>query len=68
MITSFFTDNIIIQTTVFLISSTALLFLTRPFVKKVAGEDKLKTNAYSIIGKTGIVTKEINSKIGTRSS
>lgn len=68
MVTSFFTDNYIIQTTVFLISSTALLFLTRPFVKKVTGEDKLRTNAYSIIGKTGIVIKEINYKTGTRSS
>ncbi len=61
MIVSFFTNNIIIQTTVFLISSTALLFLTKPFVKKITKTDKVQTNAYSIIGKTAIVTKEIDS-------
>lgn len=35
MITSFFTTNIIIQTIVFLISSTILLFATKPFVKNL---------------------------------
>ena len=33
MITSLFTDNIVIQTTVFVISSTILIFVTKPFVK-----------------------------------
>ena len=64
MITSFFTDSITIQTAVFLITSTALLFLTKPLVKKLSRKDKVQTNAYSIIGKTGIVTIEINSKKG----
>lgn len=64
MVISIFTNNIIIQTTVFLITSTALLFLTKPFVKKFSHKDTVKTNAYSIIGKTGIVVKEINSKTG----
>lgn len=64
MVCSFFTDSIVIQTTVFLISSTALLFLTKPLVKKLSKKDKVQTNAYSIIGKTGIVTREINSKKG----
>ena len=62
MITSFFTDNIFIQTTVFVISSTILIFTTKPFVKKFTqAESSLKTNVYSIIGKTAIVTQEINS-------
>lgn len=64
MIVSLFTDNIILQTAVFVISSTLMLFLTKPFVKKLSHSDKAKTNAYSIIGKKGIVTKEINSKKG----
>lgn len=64
MITSFFTDNVIIQTTVFLITSTALLFLTKPFVKRFSNKDSIKTNAYSIIGKTGIVVKNIDPKKG----
>ena len=61
MIVSLFTDSIIIQTVIFLISSTALLFLTKPFVRKISSTNKIKTNAYSVIGKTGTVVKEINS-------
>ena len=62
MITSFFTDNIFIQTSVFVISSTILIFATKPFVKKFTqAKSPIKTNLYSIIGKTGIVTQEINS-------
>ena len=59
-IVSLFTNNLIIQTAVFVITSTLLLFLTKPFVKKISRSDKFQTNAYSIIGKTGIVTKEIS--------
>ena len=62
MVVSFFTTNIVIQTSVFIISSTILIFATKPFVKKFSKEeDTVKTNVYSIIGKTGIVTEEINS-------
>lgn len=61
---SVFTDSIIIQTAVFVISSTLLLFLTKPLVKKLSHSNKVQTNAYSIIGKKGIVTREINSKKG----
>lgn len=35
MIISVFTNNVIIQSTVFLIVSVILLFATRPFVQKV---------------------------------
>lgn len=62
MITSFFTDNIFIQTAIFVISSTILIFATKPFVKKFTqAKSPIKTNVYSIIGKTAIVTQEINS-------
>ena len=60
MIFSFFTTNIAIQTTVFMLSSTILLFFTRPFVDKLTKKDnEIQTNAYYIIGKKGIVTKDI---------
>lgn len=65
---SLFTDNVIIQTAVFVLSSTGLLFLTKPFVKKFSRDDKVQTNAYSVIGKKGIVTGEIDEKKGIRSS
>ncbi len=52
MVSSFFTGNIIVQTTIFLVVSTLLLFLTKPFVDKMLPKDKIiKTNAYSIEGK-----------------
>ena len=53
-------DSIAIQIGVWVISSIALLFCTRPFANKFAKTDTTVTNAKSIIGKTGIVTKEIN--------
>lgn len=61
MITSLFTDNLVIQTAVFVISSTILIFVTKPFVKKFAtSKNPIKTNVYSIIGKDGIVIEEID--------
>lgn len=60
MIVSFFTGNLAIQTGVFIISSTILLFLSRPFANKVASTQTVQTNAYSIIGKKGIVTQAID--------
>lgn len=66
MVVSLFTDSIIIQTAVFVISSILLIFLTKPIVRKfMHSKDNLATNAYSIIGKKGIVTKEINQTLGT---
>ena len=67
-IVSLFTTNLIVQTTVFVIFSALLLFLTRPFVEKFINknEPSVKTNAYSIIGKEAVVTKTFStsSKIG----
>ena len=61
MIVSLFTSNIIIQTAAFVISSTLLLFVTKPFVKKFVDVKPTNTNAFSIIGKKALVIKEINS-------
>lgn len=65
MLTGFFTDNIIIQTAVFVVTSVLFIFLTRPLAKKLAKTDNtLVTNAFSIIGKKAIVIKEINPTLG----
>ena len=65
MITSFFTDNIIIQTAVFVVTSALFIFFTRPLAKKLDKTDNpLVTNAFSIIGKKAIVVKEINPTLG----
>ncbi len=65
MIVSLFTDNIAIQTATFVISSTILIFFTRKFANKISkNDDSIKTNAYSIIGKKGLVIKDINPESG----
>ncbi len=66
MIVSIFApENIILQCTVCIISSVILLLLTKPIVNKFTKKDKkLETNAYSIIGKKGIVTQDINNTLG----
>lgn len=61
MVVSLFTSNIIIQTAVFVISSSILIFATKPFVKKFLDVKTTNTNAFSIIGKKALVIKEINS-------
>lgn len=66
LITSLFTTNIIIQSTVFVITSTILLLLTKPLIKKFVKTPKTKpTNVYGIIGKEGIVIETIDSLNGT---
>ena len=66
LLVSLFTDNIVIQATVFIISSGILTFFTKPVIKKVLNKDeKIETNAYSIIGKKALVTQESNSTSGT---
>lgn len=58
-------DNLILQSSVFVVSSTLLVFCTKPFVKKFTKKDSnMVTNAYSIIGKKGIVTQDINPTFG----
>ena len=66
MIVSIFApENIILQCTVFVISSVILLLLTKPIVNKFTKKDKiLETNAYSIISKKAIVTQSINNTLG----
>ena len=60
MCVSFVTSNIVIQTAVFVVVSTVLIFLTKPLVNKyVMQKETVPTNACSIIGKTGIVILDI---------
>ena len=63
MCISFFTDNLMIQASVFVILSAVLILATKPFVNKFVNKNETteKTNAFSIIGKTAIVIKDIDS-------
>ena len=58
MVASFFIPNTIVQTAIFVLSSTVLLFATKPLVKKILPGD-VKTNSFSIIGKIAKVTIDI---------
>lgn len=61
MVVSIFTNSIAIQTTVFVVSSAILIPLTKPLADKfINKKDTIPTNTYSLIGKHGIVTTDIN--------
>ena len=58
---SLFIDNISIQIAIFCLSSIALLFCTKPFIKRAFKNSvDIPTNAKSIIGKQGIVLADID--------
>ena len=65
MLISFVTDSIIIQTTVFVLSSGLLIFATKPLVKKFSEKDNTKTNVYSLEGKKAIVIEDIEWSTGS---
>lgn len=65
MLFSLFIVNPIVQVAIFVISSALLIFFTKPLANKFLNKDNVETNVYSIIGKQGIVTKEINPKLAT---
>lgn len=64
MLVSFFTSNIVIQFAVFVISSTILIFATKPLVNKIHKKDTTPTNVYSLVGKRGIVIEDIDWSTG----
>lgn len=56
---SLFISNVIVQTVIFVILSVILICLTRPFAEKMNKNDNIVTNSNAIIGKEGVVTKDI---------
>ena len=56
LVTSFITDSIIVQTAVFVISSTILIFATRKFANKFEEKEEEQKITNSIVGKEGKVT------------
>ena len=60
-ICSAFIDNITIQILIFCIASILLIFCTKPFIRKfMKNSENIHTNAYSIIGKKGLVISDID--------
>ena len=54
-ISCIFTDNILIQSSVFIIVSFVCLIFTRPLVKKITKKKIEHTNSDSLIGRMGLV-------------
>lgn len=64
-LTSLITDSQVIQIAVFTISSILMIIFMKPLIKKVFKDnDSTAMNSNSLIGKTGIVVKEINTLKG----
>ena len=63
-VTCFFTDNILIQSVVFIVVSLACLIATRPLVKKFVNNKKEPTNSDRLIGRVGLVTADILNHTG----
>ena len=62
-IASFITDNVVIQVVVFIIVSIISLLLTKKVVKKIRTRKIVPTNLDRVVGKTGIVTKDITKNV-----
>ena len=61
MISSFFITSTTVQATIFVFASIVLIFATKPLVKKLTkGSTNIKTNAFSIEGKTAKVILDID--------
>lgn len=58
-ITTFFTDNFMIQLIVFVIVSIISLLAMKPLTKKIRDRKYEPTNLDRVIGKEGVVTKDI---------
>lgn len=63
-ISCIFTDNLLIQTLVFVFVSLISLIATRPLVKKFLKNKKQATNSDRLIGRIGIVTIDITNQSG----
>ena len=61
-ITSYITDNTLIQIIVFVIVSVIALFVTKPIIKKYFKRNIIKTNCNELIGKSALVIEEITDK------
>ena len=59
IITTIFTDSILIQSIVFVVVSVIALLITKPLIKKLKKFEVEPTNSDRVIGKVGDVTKKI---------
>ncbi|MBE5821384.1 MAG: NfeD family protein [Clostridiales bacterium] len=65
MVASLFIESLAIQIGIFAVVSSVLILLTKPLVKKFIQKEDEKPNVYTVIGKTALVTKDIDTDKGT---
>lgn len=64
LITTFFTDILWVQASVFLISSIGFFFTVKPFTNKLfPPKEAVRTGAARMIGQTGVVIVDIDNKL-----
>ena len=59
-IVAYFGAGVVVQLLLFLVVSVVLLVFTRPLAVKYMNKDLEKTNVNSLLGKTAVVTQEID--------
>ena len=64
LVASLFGAPMWLQVALFLVVSGAALILTRPLVKRIQSRKTISTNADMVLGKTALVTEEINNLLG----
>ena len=64
LVASLFGAPLWLQVALFLVVSGAALILTRPLVKRSQSRKTISTNADMVLGKTALVTEEINNLLG----
>ena len=57
---TFFTKDLNLQIVIFIIFSVLSIFFTKNFLDKITNFKKVNTNSDSLVGRTCLVTKEIN--------
>lgn len=57
---AFFTKDLNLQIVIFIIFSVLSIFFTKNFLQKIMNFKKINTNSDSLIGRTCLVTEEIN--------
>lgn len=65
IISTYFTDNLIIQISIFVVVSILMLIILKPLTKRFRSKKAVATNLDRVIGMEAIVTEEISkNKIG----
>lgn len=61
---TFLKEQLVWQIVIFIVISAVMLILTRPLVKKLKANQTVSTNSDRNIGKSALVTSEINPELG----